>query len=89
MAVDAVTRTRIVGELACQRDSYLQILDTIVVSCKEAQPKSVNSKTSIKESKNASNVNPAETTSVWEIEFADSVLFPEGIPHISILFKAP
>lgn len=64
-----------VGDLACQRDSYLRTLDTEVTSCIEwSPPKTAGSKNSPK------NGVPASTPEkAYLIEFADSVLFPEGI----------
>lgn len=83
MAVAVVTPS-IVGALSCQKDSYLQTLDTDVVACEEYIPpkgnpqiskaKSKKSMTPLKENGNSDSV--AQRT--WMIEFADSVLFPEG-----------
>jgi misacylated tRNA(Ala) deacylase len=80
----AVSTPSIVGALSCQKDSYLQTLETEVISCDEyippkGAPQSSKSKT--KKSTDPSKVNgkadPA-TQRTWMIEFADSVLFPEG-----------
>ncbi|OAG04298.1 ThrRS/AlaRS common domain-containing protein [Paraphaeosphaeria sporulosa] len=80
MAVDVVQRN-IVGALSCQRDSYLRTLETEVISCEEyTQPKD-DSKSNGKKSTDASNVprdKGIAETRTWMIEFADSVLFPEG-----------
>ncbi|KAH7402538.1 hypothetical protein BKA66DRAFT_449002 [Pyrenochaeta sp. MPI-SDFR-AT-0127] len=74
----------IVGALKCQKDSYLQTLETEVVSCDEYQlPKATqqNGKSKTKKSTDPSKVvsdggsGPGRT---WLIELADSVLFPEG-----------
>ena len=83
MTVDTAPRTRIVGELACQRDSYLQTLDTVVISCVEASPQKPNDTAPVvkdKKPKNSrvSNDEISRVQKMWEIEFADSVLFPEG-----------
>ena len=84
MILDGTVRTRIVGELACQRDSYLRSLDTVVVSCVEITPQKPNapaSGTKDKKKKNSSKTSNSETTlspKLWEIEFEDSLLFPEG-----------
>lgn len=83
MTVDRAPRTRIVGELACQRDSYLRTLDTVVLSCVEVSPQKPNDAASVmkdKKTKNSRTSNDEITKSpkTWEIEFADSVLFPEG-----------
>lgn len=73
----------IVGALGCQKDSYLQSLETHVVSCKEYIPVAVadHGKSKMKKSTDLTKdpENAALTLSkVWHIEFADSVLFPEG-----------
>jgi len=74
---------RVVGELACQRDSYLRTLDTVVIACRErpskAKPKAVNGKGTPNTAK-SSKTEQEQIPQMWEIEFADSVLFPEGIP---------
>ena len=86
-----------VGELACQRDSYLKSLDTLVVSCVPQAVLVLNgsllstAKPSRKgSSKAADNVAPRENgptqefasrsgnEPLWEVEFEDTVLFPEG-----------
>jgi hypothetical protein len=70
------SRSRVVGDLACQRDSYLRTLDSEVTSCIEWSPPKTNG------SKNSSkNEGPAPGPGkLYLIEFTDSVLFPEGIP---------
>ena len=72
MTVDAPPRIRVVGELACHRNSYLRTLDTVVVACVEM---------SSQKHKKTSNGGMTETPHLWEIEFADSVFFPEGTSH--------
>ncbi|KAJ4990383.1 threonyl and Alanyl tRNA synthetase second additional domain-containing protein [Stagonosporopsis vannaccii] len=74
----------IVGALSCQKDSYLQTLETEVVACDEyIPPKNTqqNGKAKAKKptdpSKANGNSEPAAQRT-WMIEFADSVLFPEG-----------
>ena len=74
----------IVGALSCQKDSYLQTLETEVVACDEHTPPKgsqqsgkAKSKKSTDPSKANSNEDPAPQRT-WMIEFADSVLFPEG-----------
>lgn len=75
----------IVGTLSCQKDSYLQTLETEVVACEEYTPpkniqpngKAAKSKKSTDPSKVNGNAESA-TQRTWMIEFADSVLFPEG-----------
>ncbi|PMD52965.1 ThrRS/AlaRS common domain-containing protein [Hyaloscypha bicolor E] len=68
------SRSRVVGDLACQRDSYLRTLDSEVTSCIEWSPPKTNG------SKNSSkNGTPAPGPGkLYLIEFMDSVLFPEG-----------
>jgi misacylated tRNA(Ala) deacylase len=67
--------SRVVGDLACQRDSYLRTIDSEVISCVEASPPKTNG------TKNSSKkgVSTPEPEKIYFIEFADSVLFPEGI----------
>lgn len=80
----AVMKPSIVGALSCQKDSYLQTLETEVVACDEyVAPKDSqqNSKAGSKKSTDPSKVNGnsgSATQKQWMIEFADSVLFPEG-----------
>ncbi|KAJ4366619.1 hypothetical protein N0V95_000120 [Ascochyta clinopodiicola] len=79
----AVVPPSIVGALSCQKDSYLQTLETEVVACDEYIPpktpqiNKAKSKKSTDPSKINGNSDPA-TQRTWMIEFADSVLFPEG-----------
>ncbi|KAF2709728.1 ThrRS/AlaRS common domain-containing protein [Pleomassaria siparia CBS 279.74] len=80
----------IVGALSCQKDSYLQTLQTSVVSCVEYVPPEVakSEKTKNKKTKDASQAARTNGTSTstststpektWLIELEDSVLFPEG-----------
>ena len=68
----------IVGNLACQRDSYLKRLETVVISCvpkeySEKKPKEKRKPTSSGEG-NTETIN----SRLYEIEFQDTVLFPEG-----------
>jgi misacylated tRNA(Ala) deacylase len=70
---------RVVGALACQNNSYLQSLKTEVVSCvKYSPPKSESTSKKTKGSKTEA------VPDTWLIEFADSVFFPEGMPHYHI-----
>ena len=84
MTVDPTLRTRVVGELACQKNSYLQTINTVVVSCVEMatpKPAEIASGKKVKKAKNPSETASGEITpspKLWEIEFGDSVLFPEG-----------
>lgn len=74
----------IVGALMCQKDSYLRSLETTVVSCEEHVPAATNQgdgKTKTKKSTDPTKgltVGASNAPKVWHIEFADSVLFPEG-----------
>ncbi|KAL1611376.1 hypothetical protein SLS59_000095 [Nothophoma quercina] len=83
MAIELITPS-IVGALSCQKDSYLQTLETEVVACDEYVPPKGNpssGKAKTKKSAAPSKVNgnaDAATQRTWMIEFADSVLFPEG-----------
>jgi misacylated tRNA(Ala) deacylase len=80
MGVDVAARVHMVGELACQRDSYLQELDTIVVACTQLQPQLQNgSGTKAKTTKKSKAESESSVApKLWQIEFADSILFPEG-----------
>lgn len=87
-----VSRTRIVGELACQRDSYLENFETVVVSCVPA----ASSEQPIKSKSKSKGASKATVTAkggegvviggmddkLWEIEFEDSILFPEGVCYL-------
>jgi misacylated tRNA(Ala) deacylase len=66
---------RVVGDLACQRDSYLRTIESEVISCVEASPLKANG--SKKDSRNGAS--DPELERVYLIEFTDSVLFPEGV----------
>ena len=77
------SRSRVVGDLACQRDSYLRTIDSEVISCVEWSPPKTNG--SKKSSKNGASANEPEK--FYLIEFQDSVLFPEGMSskHVTLL----
>jgi misacylated tRNA(Ala) deacylase len=86
MLAFATSQTHVVGDLACQRDSYLRTLNTVVVSCAElSREKPMRERTSgskgnaVKDGEHASKTDVVEGSKLWEIEFADSVLFPEGM----------
>jgi misacylated tRNA(Ala) deacylase len=83
MAAVASPTPTIVGALRCQKDSYLQSLETEVISCTEYVPPKAdqNSKSKTKKSTDptkATTNGDAAQSKTWHIEFADSVLFPEG-----------
>lgn len=66
----------IVGALSCQKDSYLETLETEVISCERYEGPKDDCKSKTKKATDGQGVqSPSQT---WMIEFADSVLFPEG-----------
>ena len=67
---------RVVGALACQRNSYLRSLQTVVLSCIELPRAQRRSETTTHVPETI-DPKPAQ---LWQIECADSVLFPEGLP---------
>lgn len=83
MATVTASQTAIVGALKCQKDSYLQTLDTRVVSCTQYIPPKTEqggkskTKKSTDPTKAISNEDPA-SAQIWHVELEDSVLFPEG-----------
>ncbi|KAL1606444.1 hypothetical protein SLS60_003848 [Paraconiothyrium brasiliense] len=77
----AVVTGSVVGALSCQKDSYLQALETEVISCEEYVRTEANGKSKSKKSTDLSKIQGDENATsnqTWMIEFADSVLFPEG-----------
>ncbi|KAG8689463.1 hypothetical protein FRC11_002479 [Ceratobasidium sp. 423] len=72
---------KIVGNLACQQNSYLYELHTKVVSCVEVSASKADTKRTKKnkekEPKPDSTVNGLDGK-LWEVECEDSILFPEG-----------
>ncbi|KAG8716189.1 hypothetical protein FRC08_009752 [Ceratobasidium sp. 394] len=75
---------KVVGELACQQNSYLNDLQTTVVSCVEVVAAKADTKRTKKNkekeqtSQTITNNSTTGETKLWEIECEDSVLFPEG-----------
>jgi hypothetical protein len=77
---------RIVGELACQQNSYLNELQTTVISCVEVTAAKSETKRTKKnkdkdqKSQIAAVVEPSSAMDgrLWEVECQDSILFPEG-----------
>ncbi|EUC56272.1 alanyl-tRNA synthetase domain protein [Rhizoctonia solani AG-3 Rhs1AP] len=72
---------KIVGNLACQQNSYLYDLQTRVISCVEVAPSKADTKRTKKNKGKGlkPNLTPDGTEEeLWEIECEDSVLFPEG-----------
>ncbi|KAG9125181.1 hypothetical protein FRC07_008658 [Ceratobasidium sp. 392] len=75
---------KIVGELACQQNSYLNNLQTAVVSCIEVVATKAETKRTKKNKEQGQQGQSAEPdliageTKLWEIECEDSILFPEG-----------
>ncbi|PSN70245.1 hypothetical protein BS50DRAFT_571537 [Corynespora cassiicola Philippines] len=76
----------IVGALTCQKDSYLQSLETKVVSCTEFTPPKSSQPSGKTKTKTKKATDPEKalengtsaSSKTWLIELADSVLFPEG-----------
>lgn len=64
---------RVVGALACQKDSYLHTLDAEVLSCVK-----FSSENAAQQKKSKKNAGNSTVPDMWLIEFTDSVLFPEG-----------
>ncbi|KAF2741397.1 ThrRS/AlaRS common domain-containing protein [Polyplosphaeria fusca] len=83
MAATAVAPA-IVGALRCQKDSYLKSLQTDVVSCTEYVLKSGQDKGKAKPQKKSTDPGKALDYGTgtdgksYMIEFADTILFPEG-----------
>lgn len=84
MGATATSTPAIVGALKCQKDSYLRSLETQVISCEEYVPVATTQSDGKAKSKKSTDptkglMDGASTASkIWHIEFADSVLFPEG-----------
>jgi misacylated tRNA(Ala) deacylase len=82
MGAAAAPTPAIVGALQCQKDSYLQTLETEVVSCEEVvPPKQPSGKSKTKKSTDPTKGfenGDAASNKTYLIELADSVLFPEG-----------
>ncbi|KAF1830406.1 ThrRS/AlaRS common domain-containing protein [Decorospora gaudefroyi] len=84
MGATAAPSPAIVGALKCQKDPYLQTLETEVVSCEEFAPPKPSQQSG--KSKTKKSTDPTKglengdvaTTKTYLIELADSVLFPEG-----------
>ncbi|KAF2109215.1 Threonyl/alanyl tRNA synthetase [Lophiotrema nucula] len=75
----------VVGALRCQKDSYLRVFETEVVSCTEfIPPKSAQANGKHKAQKKANDPSKifenggSPDAKYWLLELADSVLFPEG-----------
>lgn len=80
MAVTESTRAQVVGALACQKNSYLRTLEAEVISCEKRPPPPPVKKTG--KDKSAGPAANSSAADVWLIEFADSVLFPEGTARL-------
>jgi len=80
----AITAPAVVGALQCQKNSYLQTLDTEVVSCEEFLSPKTSQQTGKSKSKKSTDPTKgiengdASGSKTYLIELADSVLFPEG-----------
>ncbi|KAH7344155.1 threonyl and alanyl tRNA synthetase second additional domain-containing protein [Rhizoctonia solani] len=69
---------KIVGNLACQQNSYLYELQTIVVSCVEVAPSKADTKRMKKNKEKDPKPTNEREEKLWELECEDSILFPEG-----------
>lgn len=77
----SATKSTIVGALACQKNSFLKTLQTVVVSCIDYVPQLTAKDKQNKNKKvkqNESVVEKSESNKEYAIELEDSVLFPEG-----------
>lgn len=70
-----MSKGTIVGALACQRDSYLKTLETIVLKCTPVEVKQ-EAEGKKKKGKKVENAVPAQE--LYEVELEDTILFPEG-----------
>lgn len=72
-----VATSTIVGALACQKNSFLKSLQTVVVSCKEYEPiLTSKDKQNKGKKKDADIQEPKEK--LYAVELEDTILFPEG-----------
>ncbi|CCF46421.1 threonyl and Alanyl tRNA synthetase second additional domain-containing protein [Colletotrichum higginsianum] len=79
MAVTESTRVaQVVGALACQTQSYLKTLEAEVISCEKRPPPPAVKKNGSKDKNKPADAADGSSAETWLIEFADSVLFPEG-----------
>jgi misacylated tRNA(Ala) deacylase len=84
MGATAAPTPVVVGALRCQKDSYLQTLDTEVVSCEEFVPPKASQQNGKFKTKKSTDPTKgfengdAASSKTYLIELADSVLFPEG-----------
>lgn len=85
MAVTESTRVaQVVGALACQTQSYLKTLEAEVISCEKRPPPTAVAKNGSKDKNKPADAADGSSAETWLIEFADSVLFPEGTRRQSI-----
>ncbi|KXH36812.1 threonyl and Alanyl tRNA synthetase second additional domain-containing protein [Colletotrichum salicis] len=75
MAVTESNRAQVVGALACQKNSYVRTLEAEVISCEKRPPPPGKKNGKNETAEPAADSSDAD---VWLVEFADSVLFPEG-----------
>lgn len=68
----------IVGALACQRDSYMRTLRTTVLSCTPVATTQPDEGKNKKKKKKQDHDNEEPSVPLYEVELADTVLFPEG-----------
>lgn len=71
-----VSSSTIVGALACQKNSFLKNLQTVVISCFEHRPQNAQDKQNKNKKKGNENVEPEKE--LYAVELADTILFPEG-----------
>ncbi|CUM49802.1 uncharacterized protein AC631_03264 [Debaryomyces fabryi] len=72
-----VSSSTIVGALACQKNSFLKTLQTVVISCFEHKPQSAQDKQNKNKKKANENIDESEKK-LYAVELADTILFPEG-----------
>ncbi|KPM45200.1 hypothetical protein AK830_g1422 [Neonectria ditissima] len=72
------SQARVVGALACQKDSYLRSIEAEVVSCVKFSPPKAEQTNGQKKKKAAPTSSFPGPADSWLVEFSDSVLFPEG-----------
>lgn len=70
-----VTTSTIVGALACQKNSFLKLFQTLVISCNEYEP-IMTSKD--KQNKGKKKEEKVPTEKLYAVELEDTILFPEG-----------
>lgn len=72
-----VATSTIVGALACQKNSFLKSLQTVVVSCKEYEPILTSKDKQNKGKKKDADIQEPQEK-LYAVELEDTILFPEG-----------